>query len=82
MKLIEFVMKIRNEFYFNSEPSIRGVLLSLTPIAGSAGNFLVQLLGSFLSWRQVSLITAALPIIIVIAICFVSPFDRLKAKKS
>ena len=55
----------------NSEASVRGVLLSFAPIASSFGIFIVSLLGSFVSWRQVSLTTSVLPAIIVIAICFV-----------
>lgn len=54
-----------------SEPSVRGILLSMTPIAGSLGNFTVNILGSFLSWRQVSLVVSILPVIIVSAMCFV-----------
>lgn len=51
-----------------SQPSIRGTLLSLGPIARNSGQFVVYLLGSFLSWREVSLACATLPIIIVMAI--------------
>lgn len=54
-----------------SEPSIRGTLLSLSTIAKNSGIFVVYLLGSFLSWRQVALACSIVPIIIIIAICFI-----------
>lgn len=54
-----------------SQPSIRGTLLSMTPLARNSGQLLVFLLGSFLSWRQVSFTCAGLPVIIVTAIYFV-----------
>lgn len=58
---------------FNSEPSVRGTLLSLSTVARNGGIFVVYLLGSYLSWRDVSLVCSIFPIITFIAICFVMP---------
>lgn len=53
---------------------MRGTLLSIGGLAASLGYFTVSLLGSFLSWRQVSLALSVIPVVNVIAICFVSGF--------
>lgn len=58
-------------FFMNSEASARGVLLSFGPLAVNLGHVIVNLLASFQSWRQVTLIISILPVIIVVAICFV-----------
>ncbi|XP_031639275.1 facilitated trehalose transporter Tret1-like [Contarinia nasturtii] len=45
------------------EASIRGVMCAMAGIAATTGIFMVFLLGSFLSWRQVSYICAIVPIL-------------------
>lgn len=54
-----------------TEPSARGALLAFIPIARYSGQFIVYFLGSFFAWRQVAFTCAAVPVIVVFAICFV-----------
>lgn len=74
MVLFKYVYLLVSEV---SEPSVRGTLLSLSTVARNAGIFVVYLLGSFLSWRQVSLACSSVPILILIAICFVNKIKKL-----
>lgn len=62
----------------SSEKSMRGVLLSFCTIAGSSGYFVSFLFGSFLSWRQLSLIISILPGIIIIAVYLVMKFIEIE----
>lgn len=55
-----------------SEPSIRGVLNGIQGISTTTGMFLIYLLGSFFSWRQVSYVCAAVPIANILVAIFVS----------
>lgn len=54
-----------------SEPAIRGVLMACAGISSSAGIFMVFLLGTFLSWRQVALTCICIPASTLFAIFFV-----------
>lgn len=45
--------------------------MAIGPLASSIGLFILYLLGSILSWRQVSLVCAAFPIIILVSVFFV-----------
>lgn len=47
----------------NSEPSVRGVLMGVSGISTTTGMFLIWMLGSFFSWRQVAFTCAAIPIL-------------------
>lgn len=64
-----------NFFFSASEPSIRGVLNACSGIAATAGIFMIFLLGSFLSWRQVSYACAIIPILNVIVGIFVRRYE-------
>lgn len=55
-----------------SQKSIRGVLIALSGIAATLGLFIVFLLGSLIEWRNVALYCLNVPIITMIAVCFVS----------
>lgn len=55
-----------------SEPSIRGILTAFASICATIGLFLVYLLNTFMPWRMVGLMCLAVPLIAMIAICFVS----------
>lgn len=59
-------------FHFNSETSIRGVLLASAATFAAIGYFLIFLLGSFFSWRTVALICAIVPICMFFAMALVS----------
>ncbi|XP_031639278.1 facilitated trehalose transporter Tret1-like [Contarinia nasturtii] len=54
-----------------SEPSVRGVLNAFSGIAATAGILMIFLLGSFLSWRQVSYACAIIPIFNVLVAIFI-----------
>lgn len=55
-----------------SEPSTRGILVSLTFISVTLGMFLVLLLNTLMPWRTIALVCLIWPVITAIAICFVS----------
>lgn len=46
-------------------------MLAISVIARQSGYAIIFLLGTFLTWRQVALCIAVLPVVIVIAICFI-----------
>lgn len=54
-----------------SEPSMRGLMMTIAGISYSLGTFIVLALGSIFSWRQVSLLCALTPICCLTAILFV-----------
>lgn len=56
----------------HSQPSIRGILTSCAGIAVMLGFFIVYLLGSIITWRNVALICLSVPLATVVAICFVN----------
>lgn len=58
-------------FLLDSEPSIRGVLLAGCGIATTTGIFLVYLLGSLYTWRQVAMICAIFPALNILIALFV-----------
>lgn len=62
-------------FAIQSEKSVRGIFLSVTPIAASFGQFIIYLLGSFTSWRHLALGVSILPIIIIVAVYLVIKFQ-------
>lgn len=45
--------------------------MAIGPLASSIGIFILYLFGSILSWRQISLVCAAFPIIILVSVFFV-----------
>lgn len=55
-----------------SHPSIRGPLLAFSNLSVMVGTFVMYLLGTVATWRQCALICFFLPIITIVAICFVS----------
>lgn len=55
-----------------SEPSVRGILTACAGISATTGIFLVFLLGSLIAWRDVALICAFVPLVTMVAVCFVS----------
>lgn len=61
-------------FYFRQ---VRGTLLAISVIARQSGYAVIFLMGSFLTWRQCAIYIGILPVIIVIAICFVSWISRI-----
>ncbi|XP_055301619.1 facilitated trehalose transporter Tret1-like isoform X2 [Sitodiplosis mosellana] len=54
-----------------SEASFRGILNAVCGISVTGGMFLIFLLGSFLSWRQVAYICAAVPILNILVAMFI-----------
>lgn len=64
-----------------SQPSTRGVLNAFSGIAAASGIFMIFLLGSFLSWRQVSYACAIIPIFNVFVAIFVSIFDDFRQEE-
>ncbi|XP_055387594.1 facilitated trehalose transporter Tret1-like isoform X2 [Condylostylus longicornis] len=54
-----------------SQPSIRGVLISCAGISVTLGIFIVYWLGSITTWRIAALICLSVPLVTVVAICFV-----------
>ena len=53
------------------QPSIRGILTSCAGVAVMLGFSTVYLLGSLTTWRNTALVCVTIPIITMIAICFV-----------
>lgn len=68
-------------FFFFSEPSTRGVLVSLSFITTAFGMFLGLFLNTLMPWRSIAAVCLAFPIITAIAICFVSLKLFYKKKK-
>lgn len=58
-------------FFFYSQPSIRGILISCAGVAVTLGLFIVYLLGSVTDWRTAALICLTVPLFTIVAICFV-----------
>lgn len=54
-----------------SEPSIRGILTAFSGISATFGLFLVYLLNTLMPWRSVGLICLAVPVITMVAVCFI-----------
>lgn len=50
-------------------------MIALSGIAATLGLFIVYLLGSFMEWRNVALICLIVPIVTMIAVCFVSKYS-------
>lgn len=67
---------IRNEILTLSSPfsqaSIRGILIAVSGIAATLGLFIVFLLGSITAWRDAAIYCLVVPIITMVAVCFVS----------
>lgn len=57
---------------FHSEPSARGILIAYTNVWGTLGNLFVFVLNTLIPWRMVALVCMFVPIITVVALCFVS----------
>lgn len=57
------------------QKSIRGTLIALSGIAATLGLFIVFLLGSLTEWRNVALYCINIPILTMVAVCFVSVLD-------
>lgn len=55
----------------SSQKSIRGILIALSGIAATLGLFIVFLLGSLTEWRNVALYCLSVPIITMVAVCFI-----------
>ncbi|XP_055716568.1 facilitated trehalose transporter Tret1-like [Phlebotomus papatasi] len=53
------------------QPSIRGILISCAGVAATLGFFIGYLLGTIVPWRQAALVCLTVPLLTVIAICFV-----------
>ncbi|XP_062561783.1 facilitated trehalose transporter Tret1-like [Armigeres subalbatus] len=53
------------------QPSIRGILTSCAGVAVMLGFFVVFLLGTFTTWRITAAICVSVPLLTMIAICFV-----------
>lgn len=53
-------------------PSLRGVLLAYSSITGTLGMFFVFTLNTLMPWRVAGLVCMFVPILSVIALCFVS----------
>lgn len=66
-----FFLIIRN-YSIQSEPSIRGTIITITTMAFNLGIFTVLALGAILPWRRVAFICAIFPICCFIAVLFVS----------
>lgn len=56
---------------------MRGILTACSGISAALGFFIVFLLGSVMAWRNVALICLTVPLLTLVAICFVSRPDRL-----
>ncbi|XP_072933464.1 facilitated trehalose transporter Tret1-like [Epargyreus clarus] len=54
-----------------SEPSIRGILTTLTNSFTSTGMFLAYLLGTVLPWRQAALVSLTVPVATMVLVLFV-----------
>lgn len=61
-----------NILLFFSEPSTRGVLVSLSFISATLGTFLGFFLNTLMPWRTLALVSLTWPILTALAICFVS----------
>lgn len=61
---------------FGSESSLRGVFMAMSGIAATLGFFIVYLLGSVTEWRNVALCGFVVPLITMIAVCFVRVFPK------
>lgn len=55
----------------NSEPSIRGMMTALSNISATLGLFIVYLLNTLMPWRSVGLVCLAVPVVTMIAVCFI-----------
>lgn len=53
------------------QPSIRGILTSCAGVAVMLGFFIVYLLGTVMVWRNIALVCVSIPLITIVAICFV-----------
>ncbi|CAD7092819.1 unnamed protein product [Hermetia illucens] len=53
------------------EPSIRGILISCAGVAVTLGFLVVYLLGSLMDWRTAALVCLCVPVMTMVAICFV-----------
>lgn len=60
----------------SSEPSLRGILSAFSGISSTAGIFMVYLLGSFMSWRQVAYACAIIPMLNILVALFVSDLEQ------
>lgn len=58
--------------WWDSEASIRNVMIAMSGISASGGFLLVIFLGSWLPWRTVALICSSVPIAALFSLCFVS----------
>lgn len=54
-----------------TQPHLRGILATLSGFSITLGFLLQFVVGSFLSWRKVALVNAAIPLIGFIALCFI-----------
>lgn len=57
-----------------SEPSVRGIMVAYSSMNVTLGALLVFTLNTFMSWRMVGLVCMFVPILTMIALCFVSNF--------
>lgn len=55
-----------------SQASIRGILIAVSGIAATLGFFIVFLLGSITAWRNAAIYCLIVPIVTMVAVCFVS----------
>lgn len=61
-----------------SQASMRGTLTACSGISAALGFFTVFLLGSMMPWRQVALVCAAVPLVVLFALCLVSDVSELR----
>lgn len=64
-------------FFYCSEPSVRGALTGLAGISVTSGIFLIYWMGNVMAWRMAASISATMPLVTAIAVCFVS--DRISS---
>lgn len=64
-----------------SEPSTRGILLAYSSMSGTVGMFFVFALNTFMPWRTAGLVCMFIPILTVLALCFVSLTKTKQNKK-
>lgn len=69
--LIKFLLR-----FLVSEPSMRGLMMTIAGISYSLGTFIVLAFGSIFSWRIVSLICSLTPICCLTAIFFVCSIEK------
>lgn len=55
-----------------SQPSIRGILTAMSSMAATLGLFIVYSLGNIMSWRDAASYCLFVPLLTMIAVCFVS----------